>query len=520
VPPAPGPCYHPAMPPAELEPLPTLAVDPATSASAGGPSGAATAPDPESDQQALTFWQKLMYALGNFAQGVGPAIVVGWLQYYYTKTESSLDGKVTTDLAAGAALLSYAAFGYIAGGARMMEAISNPVFGYLSDRTTSKRGRRRPFVLFLTPVLVFAFVAVWFPPAARASAANGVWLAVLLGLFWLAYAGVVGPYLSLLPEITPFLKERIKLSEIMGYLEVAGFLVSTIVAGAVIEAYKGGVRLAGVSLDGYKLLAVGVGVVTFACLFLAMRFVRETPHSAAKEVPFRFGAAIRHTLKNRLFVPYVLSVSFFRIGIDAVVISMPYLVVKVLLKKEDLAGLLQGAVIIFSVLMFPLVSWLAGRHGKRRIYNLGLAGFAAGLPFLFFVGKSPFIGWGVIKLLGLLGVAFAHPFTAAQIAHILVVLLVIAFPISTSFVLPRAIFADVVDEDEKLTGFRREAMYNGMEGIVSKTAAALVPLITTQLFRAFGAEAGHATGVLLVGPVAGVFVFLGLVAFLRYPLRD
>ena len=122
--------------------------------------------------------------------------------------------------------------------------------------------------------------------------------------------------------------------------------------------------------------------------------------------------------------------------------------------------------------------------------------------------------------LGLFGASFANPFGAAQIAHILVVLLVISFPIATRFVLPRAIFADVVDEDEKLTGYRREAMYNGMEGIVSKTAAALVPLITTQLFRAFGAEPGHNLGVLLVGPVAGVFVFLGLIAFLRYPLRD
>ena len=495
---------------------------PDTAAQGGTAPETATPPpiDPHSDARALTFWQKLMYALGNFAQGVGPAIIVGWLQYYYTKTESSLDGKVTADASAGVALLSYAVFGYIAGGARMMEAISNPVFGYVSDRTTSRLGRRRPFVFFLAPVLVISFVLVWFPPAARASAANGVWLGLLLGLFWLSYAGVVGPYLSLLPEITPYLKERIKLSEIMGYLEVAGFLVSTILAGAVIEAYKKGVRIAGLPLDGYKLLAVGVGLVTLACLLLAMRFVRETPHSAAKEVPFQFGAAFKHTLRNRLFVPYVLSVSFFRIGIDSVVIAMPYLVVKVLLKKEDLAGLLQGAVIIFSVLMFPLVSFLSNKYGKRRIYNIGLGGFAAGLPLLFFVGKTPFIGLGIVKLLGVFGVAFASPFLAAQIAHIIVVLLVIAFPISTSFVLPRAIFADVVDEDEKLTGYRREGMYNGMEGIVSKTAAALVPLITTQLFKFFGAEPGHNLGVLLVGPVAGVFVFLGLIAFLRYPLRD
>ncbi|MBI5477321.1 MAG: MFS transporter [Deltaproteobacteria bacterium] len=493
-----------------------------TGADAGGAPAVPAAPaiDPHSDARALTFWQKFMYALGNFPQGVGPAIVVGWLQYYYTKTSSSLDGKITTDVAAGAALLSYAVFGYIAGGARMMEAIANPIVGYLSDRTTSRFGRRRPFVLFLSPVLALALVAMWFPPVGSASATNGVWLGVTLGLFWLCYAGVVGPYLSLLPEITPYLKERVTLSAIMGVLEVVGMVVSTVLAGIVIDAYRAGVRVAGIPLDGYKLLGVGVGLLTLVCVWLAMRFVRETPHSAAKEVPFQFGTAVKHTLRNRLFVPYVLSVSFFTIGIDSVVVSMPFLVGRVLLKNEDLAGLLQGAVVVFAALMFPLVGWLAGRFGKRRIFNLGLGGFAAGLPLLFFVGTNPFIGWGIVKLLGVFGVAFASPFGAAQIAHIVVVLLIISFPVATRFVLPRAIFADVVDEDEKLTGYRREAMYNGMEGIVSKTAAALVPLITTQLFRLFGAEPGHSLGVLLVGPVAGVFVFLGLVAFLRYPLRD
>jgi Na+/melibiose symporter-like transporter len=205
---------------------------------------------------------------------------------------------------------------------------------------------------------------------------------------------------------------------------------------------------------------------------------------------------------------------------DSVVVSLPFLVGRVLLRSEELAGYFQGAVVLFAAAMFPLVGWLAGRYGKRRIFNIGLGGFAFGLPLLFFVGQAPFLGWGALKVLGLFGASFANPFGASQIAHIIVVLFLLSFPIATRFVLPRAIFADVVDEDEKLTGYRREAMYNGMEGIVSKTAAALVPLITTQLFKFFGAEPGHNLGVLLVGPVAGVFVFLGLVAFLRYPMRD
>jgi len=50
--------------------------------------------------RALTLFQKLAYSLGNFAQGVGPAIVIGWLQYFYTKTETTSSGVVTATGAA------------------------------------------------------------------------------------------------------------------------------------------------------------------------------------------------------------------------------------------------------------------------------------------------------------------------------------------------------------------------------------------------------------------------------------
>ncbi|MGC9043014.1 MAG: MFS transporter [Myxococcota bacterium] len=467
---------------------------------------------------ALSLFQKIMYSLGNFAQGVGPAIVIGWLQYFYTKSESTPDGNIIKE---GTAFLSYSAFGFIAGGARLMEAISNPIYGYISDRTRSRWGRRKPFVIFLAPVFAFTFIAMWFPIYPTAHIVNGVWLALMLGIFWLSYAGVVGPYLSLLPEITPYQDERIKLSEIMGYFEVAGMLVATIVAGVVIEGLSDGLNIGFIRIaDGYKALAIIVGIITLLCFWLSIRFINETPHSESKEVPFNFLEAIKHTFKNQFFVPYVASVAFFRIGIDSVIISMPYMVVKILGKKEDLAGIMQGAVIVFSLILFPLVSRLSTKYGKKVIYNLGLLGFAIGLPLFYFIGSTPFLGNMIISVLSVTGIRFDNSLFASQMVHLIIILGIIAFPISTAFVLPRAIFADVVDNDERKTGYRREAMYNGMEGIISKTAAALVPVITTQLFTVFGATADRPMGILLVGPVAGLLVFFGFLSFLKYPSKE
>ena len=462
--------------------------------------------------------QKLSYAFGNFAQGVGPAIVGGWLQYFYTKTETSVSGTV---VGPGTALLAFTTFGTIAAGARLMESFANPVVGYFSDRIRTRFGRRRPFIVALTPVLALTFVGLWFPPFAVSGVGNAVWLGVTLGLFWLAFAGVVGPYLSLLPEITPYSRERIQVSTMMGYLEVAGFLAATMGAGAVIQAAASGVQLGPVNFsDGYQLLAVVVGVVILAGSLLSVRFITEKPHSAAKEVSYTFAGAIRRTFANELFLPYVAAVSLFRIGIDSVIVAIPFLVVRVLGAGEGVAGLLQGAVAVAAVLLFPLVSLLAGRHGKRAVYLAGLAGFAVGLPLLYFVADAPFLGKPVVAALGAAGVGFADPVMAIRIAHVVLVLVIIAFPVSTSFVLPRAILADVIDEDERITGFRREAMYNGTEALLSRAAAAAVPLVTTQLFATFGATSAEPLGILLVGPVAGCFVLVGAVIFRRYRSRD
>jgi GPH family glycoside/pentoside/hexuronide:cation symporter len=86
-------------------------------------------------------------------------------------------------------------------------------------------------------------------------------------------------------------------------------------------------------------------------------------------------------------------------------------------------------------------------------------------------------------------------------------------------VLGRVLIADVIDEDEKRTGLRREAMYFGMQGLLTKVSFGVGPLLATQLFAWFGNTADEPLGILLCGPVAGVLALLGWAAFRRYPLE-
>ena len=94
------------------------------------------------------------------------------------------------------------------------------------------------------------------------------------------------------------------------------------------------------------------------------------------------------------------------------------------------------------------------------------------------------------------------------------------FPVATLFVLCRPILADIIDHDEKLTKYRREGMYNGVEGMLTKVAEGVGPVVATTLFAIFGSTRAQPLGVILVGPAAGILVLAGAFIFRKYPLRD
>jgi len=87
-------------------------------------------------------------------------------------------------------------------------------------------------------------------------------------------------------------------------------------------------------------------------------------------------------------------------------------------------------------------------------------------------------------------------------------------------VLPRPMLADIIDHDEKLTGYRREAIYNGMEGLFSRSASGLGWVLCALLFDVFGKSADQPMGIYLIGPLAGFVALLAVLGFRKYPFRQ
>ncbi|MDP8254264.1 MAG: MFS transporter, partial [Candidatus Alcyoniella australis] len=155
----------------------------------------------------------------------------------------------------------------------------------------------------------------------------------------------------------------------------------------------GGVNLGPIHFsDGYKFAAWVLGIAMMLFFWVSVLNVRERPMDASKQVPFKFWEAFGHCLKNPGFWPYVICVSFFRVAIDILVAMIPFMVVVIMGFTEDIAGMVQGAIVIISLPAFVLVYKWSARVGKKKVFLIGNGIFALCLPLLVTMKHFPIFG--------------------------------------------------------------------------------------------------------------------------------
>jgi len=165
---------------------------------------------------------------------------------------------------------------------------------------------------------------------------------------------------------------------------------------------------------------------------------------------------------------------------------------------EQAAGYLMMVVLVGALLFFVPVSIVVAKTGKRFLFVLALAWLGLVLGLMSLIGLMPF--WSpFVQALFMFGLA--------------------AVPVAIALVVTRPLLADVIDADEKLTGLRREGVYNGMEGLIMKVAAGLGPLVAGLIFAIFGASKAENLGIRICGPVAGVCLLIAAYAFSKYPIK-
>jgi GPH family glycoside/pentoside/hexuronide:cation symporter len=464
----------------------------------------------------LSFFRKLAYAIGNFGVSYGPA-TFSFLPYFYYGQETDSGEKIV--------YVSIASYSVIWALANWVNAFTDPIVGYLSDKTRHRWGRRRPWVIVGAPLLAICFYFCWSPVTETPSFINSLVLFLSLLGFWLFFTVVVAPYLSLLPEITPYDNERVHLSAMMSMFgDVFGTLAGSMLM--VLAPVAAGILV--FMDDGFRALAL-IGAIAICVFFiLCVVFVKET-YVPPPDDKIRQKGAIKKalkeffsTFKNHAFPPYLVGVFFYRMSIMIILSITPFVATKIIGARsatetdlkiltslgavtesgtpnwEQASSYLMALVLLGALLFFIPVSLLAGKTGKRILFILSLTWLGIIMILMSTVGHWTFIS----------------PMFQGVALFILA-----AIPVAIALVVMRPLLADIIDADEGLTGKRREGVYNGMEGFIMKMAAGLGPFLVGMIFAAFGNTAENPTGILICGPVAGVCLLIAAFAFTKYPIK-
>lgn len=321
--------------------------------------------------------------------------------------------------------------------ARALDAITDPMMGWVSDRTRSRWGRRRPWIAVGAPLAAVAFYAMFTPPEAFNTMHAAMWFAVTYTLYYVFHTVYIIPHYGLGPELTLDYNER---STLFGFREgfvVFGTLIAAILPPILI-ANLGGERA------GYSAFAILFGaLLTILYLNLVVQ-VKERPDFANREsnplVP-----GVRRVLRNRAF--RVLLAVYLTGSITGAIpgLMMPYYTKYVLQPDNPGVWLAIFLATYFGAgfVFLPVWVWAAKRFEKKPVW---LASFVPGVTAslcLFFLGKGDLVETLIILVWA--GAAFG-----------------------AGLFLAPAMQADVIDYDELHTGKRREAQYGALWSIMSK----------------------------------------------------
>lgn len=378
------------------------------------------------------------FALGMFAMMVPSQAFSSFYSYFYVEK---------LGLGIGLATLARTVF-------LIWDAVNNPLFGYWSDRTRTRYGRRRPWVFGAMPLFMLCFVLVFSPPDGLTEQGLFIWFLIMLILFEAAATVLWVNYGALFPELFRGDRLRAKASAIQQGYQVAALLVGTALTPILFTAI------------GFSNMAIVYAGVFAVFMFLCMMSVRESGDTGQGE-PLRLVAAFRETLRNKKFWVFNIANSFAQTVNGLVSSIIPFYAKYVLHISEASVSILLASVFVSVIPMVFLWYWIIRSMNGVRAWRLSLAAY----------------GLSVIPLW------FGHDLASGMLAGI-----VFGFGLAGFLVTPALVGGRIIDEDAAKTGLRREGIYTAVSGFITRSSGLISALAFFVVGLAFGYESGERPG--------------------------
>ncbi len=374
----------------------------------------------------LSLWTKVAYAIGDLSNSVGPGTVVPFWYLFFLTDVAHLNPAL-----AGLTVL--------VGG--IWDAVNDPLFGLLSDRTRSRWGRRRPYLLFGALPYGLTFFLLWIVPPIQNQALLCLYFALVYILYDTAVTLVGCPYAALTPELTLDHDERTSLTTYRMFVSIVTGLMAAVGFALILDAAPD-------QRAAFQMMGLACAAVFVPTILIAFVGTRERAEFQAQPAPPPL-EGLRFVVRNRAwwYTLWMSLLSWMPVDIASAVFA--YFLLYWLRMEVMEASLVQAVILTSATLCLPLVSWMSRRWEKKTAFIVSMASWAAVMLGLFFLPQGArSLGYLAAVLVGL-GVSAAH-------------------------VLPTAMSADVVDVDELVSGKRQEGIYAGFSVFVRKLSTKLV----------------------------------------------
>lgn len=414
----------------------------------------------------------IFYAFGNFSGGITSYVMGSWYMYFYVD-HLGLETRYYS-----IAMVIYG----------IWNAINDPIMGIISDKTKSRWGRRKPYMLFGAIPLGLALILMFSPPLAVLETQVGLFFFFVLTLciFDTFFTMTMLAWSAVLPEMYSDEQNRARVSVYSQILGVLGAMIATVAVQPI------------VNMVGYSIMSVIFGVIGIITMFMS-GWGAEENHENMDAGALPVLESFKATFTNKSFLICVTSVLLVEIG--KVICTSTIAFYSEYVMHNDLGvTIIMGALFISSMIFAPLVSKVCDRYGARNTYIITTAVFAtAGLGFLI----------------------------APNIIVAAVIAAIAGIGVSGIMIMPNLLYAEIIDEDQKRTGVRREGAFFGMNALVMRLSVVVQGFMASLVLDNCGyvaqAESQTAEAVMgiriLMGLIPLAFVILAVVVLLFYPNR-
>jgi GPH family glycoside/pentoside/hexuronide:cation symporter len=426
--------------------------------------------------QRLTTKAKLLYGIGDFGNAMVNSAVVFYLLIFYT------DAALIPPAIAGTALMI----------GKIWDAVNDPLFGWVSDRTTSRFGKRRVYMIFGALPLALTIALLWFVPQGMSNTGFFLWIAISFMLFDTFNTLTSVPYYALTAELTSDYDERSSLTAFRMILGVPGYIMGAALTLTLVGLFAS-------KMTGFRMVGIIFGVIAAFSLWISAAGIKERQETNQSQSKMPAMEAFLATFRNRPFVRLIVAYLIANLGFVLVQTLLAYFMTYQLGMEAQVPLamlLLLGSVMLF---LFPWKK-LSERMNKGPAYALGLGIGGLCVAATFFLPHEP-----------------------TPIIYVIAFMAGMGF--SSNWVFPWAMVPDVVEYDQLETNEHRSGMYYGVWGFTSKLTNALGAAIAGWVLQLSGyipnVEQNSLTlqGIrAFFGPIPAVILAISLPMLIWYPI--